>query len=74
LLRSNGKGADRLPDILRPASSDVVACRMASNLANASSGGAVLRLFAGVDPAQEEDAAFWTAVRRYFDEKIRRAS
>lgn len=47
---------------------------MASNLANASSGGAVLRLLEGVDPAQEEDAAFWTAVRRYFDEKIRRAS
>ena len=44
---------------------------MASNLANHSSGSVVLRLFEGVDLAQEQDAAFWTAVRRYFDDKIR---
>ena len=38
ILNSNGKGADRLPEVLRPATSNAVVCRMAANLANHSAG------------------------------------
>lgn len=46
---------------------------MAANLANSATGSLVERLFAEEDLARDEDAAFWTAVRRLFDEKIKRS-
>lgn len=72
LMNVNGKGADRLPDVLRPATSNTVVCRMAANLANQSAGTMAERLLGVVDSSSEEDSAFWTAVRRYFDDRIKR--
>lgn len=67
LLYSTGTGADRLPEILNPATSNVISSRMAANLANYSSGSIRER-----GEGREDDSAFWTAVRRFFDEKIKR--
>jgi len=73
IMNANGKGADRLPEVLRPATSNAVVCRMAANLANHSAGTLAERLLGVVDASNEQDSAFWTAVRRCFDDRIKRA-
>jgi len=64
VMKRFGYGADRLPSVLEPASSEVVASRMAGNLARASMrhGG----------PAEEvlENSCYWTAIRRLFDYRV----
>ena len=61
MLRNINANADMLPQILEPATSEVVAARMARNLEMSADAGGAL---------QKENGAFWMAVRRLFENRV----